>query len=107
MMNQFLIENIYRERISSIKRKNWQKLANKKNWGGGEKARKNIESGKNAKNVKMAILRGMGWGDHGIVSKFYLIIEWKIQCKISKIKIHEESVKIKEIEILKNESKSS
>ena len=48
--------------------------------------------------MKMAILRGKGWGDHGIVSKFYLINEWKIQCKISKIKIHEESVKIKEIE---------
>ena len=59
------------------------------------------------KNMKMAILRGKGWGDHGIVSKFYLINEWKIQCKISKIKIHEESVKIKEIEILKNESESS
>ena len=50
------------------------------------------------KNVKMAVLRGKGWGDHEIVSKFYLINEWKIQCKISKIKIHEESVKIKEIE---------
>ena len=51
------------------------------------------------KNVKMAVLRGKGWGDHGIVSKFYLINEWKMQCNISKIKIHEESVKIKGIEI--------
>ena len=51
------------------------------------------------KSMKMAVLRGKEWGDHGIVSKFYLINEWKIQCKISKIKIHEESVKIKEIEI--------
>lgn len=55
--------------------------------------------GQMRKNMKMAILRGKGWGDHGIVSKFYLINEWKIQCKIPKIKIHEESVKIKEIEI--------
>ena len=43
-------------------------------------------------------LEGEGWGDHEIVSRFYLINEWKIQCKISKLKIHEESVKIKEIE---------
>ena len=43
------------------------------------------------KNVKMAVLRGKEWGDHGIVSKFYLINEWKMQCKISKIKIHEVS----------------
>ena len=57
------------------------------------------QRGKMRKNVKMAILRGKGWGDHGIVSKLYLINEWKIQCKIFKIKIHEESVKIKEIEI--------
>ena len=55
--------------------------------------------GKMRKSMKMAVLRGKEWGDHGIVSKLYLINEWKIQCKISKIKIHEESVKIKEIEI--------
>ena len=33
------------------------------------------------------------------VNAFYLINEWKIQCEISRIKIHEESVKIIEIEI--------
>ena len=49
--------------------------------------------------MKMANLSGKGWGDHGNKSKFYLINEWKIQCEISRIKIHEESVKIKEIEI--------
>ena len=64
----------------------------------GKKREKTSNQGQNAKNVKMAVLRGKGLGDHGIVSKFYLINEWKIQCKISKIKIHEESVKIKEIE---------
>jgi len=52
--------------------------------------------GQNAKNMKMVNLRGKGWGDHGIVSKFYLWYEWKIQCQISRIKIHEESVKIRE-----------
>jgi hypothetical protein len=48
--------------------------------------------------MKMANLSGKVWGDHGNKSKFYLINEWKIQCEISRIKIHEESVKIKEIE---------
>ena len=69
--------------------------------GGGrkEKSEKKPSWGRNAKNMKMAILRGKGWGDHGIVSKFYLLNEWKIQCEISRIKIHEESVKIKELEI--------
>ena len=65
----------------------------------GQKREKNIEIESGEKNIKMANLRGKGWGDHGNKSKFYLINEWKIQCEISRIKIHEESVKIKEIEI--------
>ena len=70
-------------------------------WGGRERqnARKNIEIESGEKNMKMANLRGKGWGDHGSKSKFYLINEWKIQCEIFRIKIHEESVKMKEIEI--------
>ena len=78
--------------------------------GGGVKGRmreKNIEIESGEKNMKMANLSGKGWGDHGSESKFQLINEWKIQCKISRIKIHQESVKIMEIEILKNEGESS
>ena len=86
-----------------MKRENQQPQNKNKFWGGAKKAeseKKNQKpsSGQNAKNMKMVILRGKGQGDHGIVSKFYLIKEWKIQCEISRIKIHEESVKIKELE---------
>ena len=86
-----------------MKREN-QQPQNKNKFGGGrkEKSEKNQKKpswGQNAKNMKMAILRGKGQGDLGIVSKFYLLNEWKIQCEISRIKIHEESVKIKELEI--------
>ena len=67
MMNQFLIENIYRERISSLKKENLAKFGKTKK---NENFRRR-EFFPPRENGKKANLRGKEWGDHGIEWKFY------------------------------------
>ena len=67
MMNQFLIENTYRERISSLKRKFgkiWQKQEKRK----FQTARQFFPPRENGEKRKFG---GKERGDHGIEWKFY------------------------------------
>ena len=67
MMNQFLIESMYKEIISSLLKKNWQKLAKTR------KAKISDDASFFAprENGDKRKFGGKKWGDHGIEWKFY------------------------------------